>query len=115
MMRTDVLAQPAPGILRRQETWVVLALLAGATLLCFALDPYVSLTSLAMVYVLAVVVASYSLPRVASVISAISAVILLNFFFVPPRYTFQVESHENLAALFGMLAVALVISHLGTA
>lgn len=68
-----------------------------------------------MVYVLAVVVASYTLPETASIISAVAAVVLLNFFFVPPRYTFQVDSHENLAALFAMLAVALVISHLGTA
>jgi two-component system, OmpR family, sensor histidine kinase KdpD len=115
MMRPDVGLQPAPSILWKRETWVVPALLAGATLLSFALDQYVSLTSQAMVYVLAVVVASYALPRAASVVSAVAAVILLNFFFVPPRYTFHVESHENLAALFAMLAVALVISHLGTA
>lgn len=68
-----------------------------------------------MLYVLVVVVASYTLPKAASLVTAVAAVILLNFFFVPPRYTFQVEAQENLTALFALLAVALVISHLGTA
>jgi two-component system sensor histidine kinase KdpD len=34
-----------------------------------------------------------------------------NFFFVPPRWTFEVESQEHLISLFVMLMVALVISH----
>jgi two-component system sensor histidine kinase KdpD len=65
-----------------------------------------------MVYVLAVVVASYSLRWKASVICAVLAVIAFNFFFVPPRWTFEVESREQLITLFTMLLVALVISHL---
>ena len=93
----------------------MLVLLSSATLAGFALDKYVSLTSHAMLYVLAVVVAAYTLTRTAALISAVAAVVFLNFFFIPPRYTFQVDAQENLAALFAMLAVALVISHLGTA
>ena len=94
---------------------VVLALLAAATLASFFLGRYLSLTSQAMLYVLAVVVASYRLPWVPSFFCAIAAVTLLNFFFVPPRFTFEVEAPEHLIALFTMLALALVISHLGTA
>lgn len=97
------------------DWWIVAALLALATLACFALDPYVTLTSQAMVYMLAVVVASYTLALIPSAVCAVGAVTLLNFFFVPPRWTFQVDAQENLMALFTMLAVALVISHLGTA
>src|SRR6185436_10029348 len=36
-------------------------------------------------------------------------------FFVPPRWTFEVESREHLISLFAMLTVALVISHLASA
>jgi len=109
---------PAP---QDKQTWpgkdwaVVLGLLAAATVAGFILDRYVPLTSQAMLYVLAVVVASYRLSWVPSLFCALAAVILLNFFFVPPRFTFEVETQENLIALFTMLAVALVISHLGTA
>lgn len=96
--------------------WVVVALLlVGATAAGLLLDRSVSLTSLAMLYVLAVVVASYRLPWVPSLFCALAAVVLLNFFFIPPRFTFEIEARENIIALSTMLAVALVISHLGTA
>ena len=98
-----------------RDAWVVCGLLAAATVVNLLLDRYVSVTSQAMIYVLAVVVASYTLGWLPSLFSAVAAVTLFNFFFIPPRYTFQVEAQENLFALFAMLAVALVISHLGTA
>ena len=101
---------------RTRNDWaVVVVLLGAATLAGFLLDRYVSLTSQAMLYVLAVVVASYRLSWVPSFACAFAAVILLNFFFVPPRWTFEVEAQEHLIALSTMLAVALVISRLGTA
>lgn len=106
---------PPPVASPSRDVAIAASLLAVATLLGFALAEYVSLTSQAMLYVLVVVVASYTLPRAASLMTAVAAVILLNFFFVPPRYTFQVDAPENLTALFTLLAVALVISHLGTA
>jgi two-component system sensor histidine kinase KdpD len=68
-----------------------------------------------MFYVLAVVIAAYSLPKVPSLVSAFGAVTAFNFFFVPPRWTFEVESREHLISLFAMLTVALVISHLASA
>ena len=66
--------------------------MAGATALASALDAHVSLTSLAMVYLLAVVAAAYLLDWVPAVATAVATVTALNFFFVPPRWTLQVES-----------------------
>ena len=86
---------------RTRGDWAVEAfLLAAVTLAGFVLDRYVSLTSQAMLYVLAVVVASYRLSWVPSFACAFAAVILLNFFFVPPRWTFEVEAQEHLIALY---------------
>ena len=96
--------------------WIVaLSLLAAASAAGFALDHHVSLTSQAMLYVLAMVIASYRLPWQASIVSAFAAVTAFNFFFVPPRFTFEVESREHLIALATMLVVAVVISHLAAA
>jgi two-component system, OmpR family, sensor histidine kinase KdpD len=94
---------------------MVFGLLALATIGGLALDPYVSLTSEAMLYVVAVVVAAYRLSWAPAFASAFGAVVLLNLFFIPPRFTFRVEATENLFALLALLAAALVISHLGTA
>jgi two-component system sensor histidine kinase KdpD len=98
------------------HTWGrVVVLLGAATVGSYLLDHRVSLTSQAMVYVLAVVIASYTLSLLPSVVCALAAVTLFNFFFVPPRWTFEVESQEHLIALFTMLVVALVINHLAAA
>jgi two-component system sensor histidine kinase KdpD len=94
------------------EVLVLLALATGVGLL---LDRHVPLTSHAMSYVLAVVIAAYRLPRVPSLVSAFGAVTAFNFFFVPPQWSFEVESRGHLIVLFVMLAVALVLSHLAAA
>jgi two-component system sensor histidine kinase KdpD len=91
---------------------LVFVLITGATVTGFFFDHQISLTSHAMFYVLAVVIASYTLPWKESVVCAVGAVTAFNFFFVPPRMTFEVDSREHLIALFTMLLVALVISHL---
>lgn len=108
----DVAPVQAPGVHPvRGWAWVAL-LLAAATLGSALLDPYVSLTSQAMLYVLVIVIAAYTLDWLQSVVCAVGAVVALNFFFVPPRWTFDVESREHLIALVVMLVLALVISHL---
>jgi two-component system sensor histidine kinase KdpD len=90
----------------------VVCLLLVATACDFALDGHVLPTSQAMVYVLAVVVAAYASRWKESIAAALGAVTAFNFFFVPPRWTFEVESREHLITLFTMLLLAMVISHL---
>lgn len=104
--------QAVPPSFRR---WgAVVCLLAVATAVSWGLEPHVSLTSQAMIYVLAVVIASYKLTWVESAVCAVGAVTALNFFFVPPRWTFEVENREHFIALASMLVVALVISRLAS-
>ena len=98
------------------RTWAaVFGLVAMATLLAKVLDNEVSLTSQAMLYLAAVVVASYRLERLAAIVCAIASVISFNFFFVPPRGTLSVEHHEHFIALATMLGVALVVNYLASA
>ena len=91
---------------------IAAALVAVATGLGAALDPYVSSTSQAMLYLVAVVITAYACDRVTALVSAVAAVTAFNFFFVPPRYTLTVENHEHLIALAAMLGVALLVSGL---
>ncbi|TXT34748.1 MAG: two-component system OmpR family sensor histidine kinase KdpD [Comamonadaceae bacterium] len=95
------------------QPWAVVPLLwVAATVAGLLLERHISLTSQAMLYVLAVVLASYTLGWVESVVCAVGAVVAFNFFFVPPRWTFEVDGREHLITLFTMLLVALTISHL---
>ena len=102
----------APAAWRSAATAALLV--AAATALSAALDRQVSLTSQAMLYLVAVVVAAYACDRVTAVASALAAVTAFNFFFVPPRYTLEVEHREHLIALAAMLGVALLVSWLST-
>jgi two-component system sensor histidine kinase KdpD len=97
-----------------QQWFLLILLISTATICAYLLDSFVSITSQAMVYVLAVVIASYTLGWVKSVLCAFAAVMALNFFFVPPRFTFQVQGSENFIAFLTMLVVALVINRLAT-
>lgn len=102
-------------IFPRVRAWLILLfLLSMATLLSFLLGPYVSFTSQAMLFVLVVTIAAYQLDRLQSVVGAVVSVLLLNFFFVPPTWTFHVEQSEHLIALGTMLIVALTINQLTT-
>ena len=87
-------------------------LLVAATVTCVVLDGRVSLTSQAMLYLVAVVLIAYAGDRIVALASAVAAVTALNFFFVPPRYTLEVEHREHLIALVAMLGVALLVSWL---
>jgi two-component system sensor histidine kinase KdpD len=99
---------PAP-----RRGWLHAAVLVvGATGVSLALDEHVSLASQAMVYLAAVALAAYRLAWAQAAGAALSAVLALNYFFVPPRYTFEVEHGDHLIALAVMLGVSLLISHL---
>ena len=97
-----------------RQVGVVLLLLAAATLAAAWLDGEISLTSQAMLYLLAVVIASYRLGWREATLCAVAAVTAFNFFFVPPRFTLAVEHHEHFIALAVMLAVALTITRLAS-
>ena len=90
----------------------VLVAVAGATSLNIWLDGRVSLTVLAMVYLVAVVAVAYRGSRQASALTACLAVLALNFFFVPPRGQLTVEGSEQLLTLGALLGVALLVSSL---
>ena len=114
-MNTPSPNSSSSSLFLQAKPWLtVLALLVAATGGSFWLDHEVSLTSQAMLYVLAVVVASYRLGLLPSTVMAVAAVTAFNFFFVPPRWTFAVDGQENVIALAVMLLVALVTSRLST-
>ncbi len=89
-----------------------LSFVAGATLLCELLRPFLVPTNMVMVYLLAVVVASVRLNRRPAIATAFLGVLAFNFFFVPPRLTFNVADTQYLLTFLGLLVVGVVISTL---
>ncbi len=109
--------QPPPSErVERTVNWPGYVWAIGVIALCTALDavllPYVSLTILVMVYLLAVTLIAARYGAGPSVLASILSVLAFDFFFVPPFYTFAVADTQYLVVFAVMLVVALLISTL---
>jgi two-component system, OmpR family, sensor histidine kinase KdpD len=85
---------------------------AAATLACWWLDARMSVAGLALVYLVAVVATATILNRTAGVVASLMCVFALNYFFVPPRYSFEVQGAEYLWTLSVLLAISLGLNTL---
>ncbi len=109
----EALAQRAPAQPRphqpRNYAWALGSVLASS-LVCWLAEQWISLADQAMVYLLGVLVVASKLPRRPSLLAAFASVVALNFLFVPPKYTLQVENAGYLLTFAVMLTVALLVS-----
>ncbi len=89
------------------------AVIAGVTVLNLILTRYdVHSRTIGLIYLMAVVVLAVRLGRGPVYLAATLSALLWNFLFLPPLYTFYINSLEN-AMMFGTyFAVALVMGHL---
>ncbi len=85
---------------------------AGCTGIAFLMDPTFTETNVAMIYVLGATIAGLRLGRGPGTLTAIASVAAFDFFFVPPRLTFQVSDAQYLITFLVMLAVTLIIGNL---
>jgi two-component system sensor histidine kinase KdpD len=90
----------------------VLILTLATTLCCEAIRPYVSPANMVMVYLMAVVLASLWLGLKQAILTAFLGVLAFDFFFVPPRLTFNVADKEYLITFLGLFGVGVIISTL---
>ncbi|MEP7154745.1 MAG: DUF4118 domain-containing protein [Betaproteobacteria bacterium] len=99
----------------KPRTLRYLAALAGCvatTLLATALLPYFDLANIVMLFLLNVVLVSARFGRGPAMFSAVLAVASFDFFFVPPRFSFEVSDLQYLLTFGIMMAVALITAQL---
>ena len=87
-------------------------LVAGATIICEFIRPYLVPTNMVMIYQLAVVIAAAKLGLRPAIATAFIGVVAFDFFFVPPRLTFSVTDKEYLVTFFGFIVIGVIISSL---
>jgi two-component system sensor histidine kinase KdpD len=105
-------ARVAPREVNWQRYWAALAICACCTAAAAVMYPYFALTNLVMVYLLGATVAALRLGRGPASLTAVANVIVLDFCFVPPRFTFAISNLEYLVTFAVMLVLALVIANL---
>jgi two-component system sensor histidine kinase KdpD len=72
----------------------------------------VDLTNIVLLYLLAIVLIATLLGRGPAILASFLTLALLDFFFVPPRFSLTVTHTQHLFTFLVMLVVSLIISHL---
>jgi two-component system sensor histidine kinase KdpD len=91
--------------------WAAL-MVAGFSVLAALVFRFLSVTDVAMVYLLGVGLVASRYGRGPSVVAAVASIAVFDFFFVPPSLTFAVSDVRYLLTFGVMLCIALVISAL---
>jgi two-component system sensor histidine kinase KdpD len=109
-------ARHIPGDDARAIPWARFGWGAAIAALCTGVASFMSprfeLTNLVMVYLLGAAFAGLRLGRGPAAFTVVLSVMSLDFFFVPPRFTFAVTDAQYLLTFLVMLIVALTIATL---
>ncbi len=89
-----------------------LGLVALVTLVALPFDYSFDHANLVMLYLLAEVIAATRFGLGPSIVAALSSVMAYHYFFILPRFTFDIEEAQYLLTFAGLLIVGLVISTL---
>ncbi len=89
-----------------------LGIVAGGLVVSLALQQVLEISSVALVFLTAVLVAAVTYGLWPSLFAAFVSVLVYNFFFLPPLYTFTISNPENVVALFFFAVVAVVAGNL---
>ena len=95
-----------------QGRWPGLSIWLGSWLLLWISDDLLNLGNLALLLVLASALSGMWLSTGASLLTSFLSVLAFNWFLVPPRYTFNVNLHQDALLLVTMLGVSATVSYL---
>lgn len=93
-------------------TLIAVFTIALSTLIMKLMYPYLHITNIALLYMVPIVVSSYLSGLSGGIVASICAVLCLNFFFIPPIYTFNVNDFSYLPTFFVLLFVGISTSML---
>jgi two-component system sensor histidine kinase KdpD len=82
------------------------------TLVNIFMGPHFELADVVMLYVLGILLVASRFGRWPSLASSVMSVLALDFFFMPPRYSFAVGNFKHLATFGVMLLLGLMIGNL---
>lgn len=93
---------------------VAVALLSTAIALGMglALEPWIGVETIDLLFLTAIVVVAVRFGLWPSLVAVVAGSLAYNFFFLPPTYTFTVANPTNVAALLLFTVVAFVVSNL---
>ncbi|MBF0517464.1 MAG: sensor histidine kinase KdpD [Nitrospirae bacterium] len=109
---SEPLTKPKRQRLRIRDIILSAVTVAVCTAASEVMDNYAALADIAMLYLLGVVFTATRAGQKPSYVTALFSVLAFDFFFVPPRYSFEVSTPAYLVTFAVMFSIAVVISKL---
>ncbi|HXY99357.1 MAG TPA: sensor histidine kinase KdpD [Stellaceae bacterium] len=88
------------------------AIVAAALGVGLVLQQFLSVQNISLVFLTGILVSAIRFGLLPSLFACLVSVLIYNFFFLPPVYTFTIADPENVVALFFFLIVAVIASNL---
>jgi len=108
--------QPSEKMRKRKtpvrDWYLSIATVSVCTGIAYFMFPYIAIADLAMVYLLGIVFTTSQTGKGPSFLATLLSVAAFDFFFVPPRYSFYVNSPGYLVTFIVMFALGFVMSRL---
>lgn len=101
------------GTLKIAKLFGSIAAPVAVTVICYSFLN-VNAATVAMFYLLAVLLIAASWGLLESTVASVAAMLCFNFFFLPPVMTFTIADPQNWVALFAFLATAIIGSQLSS-
>jgi two-component system sensor histidine kinase KdpD len=93
---------------------IALVIAAVVTVFSLSIFSYTGYSAVALFYLFAVVLAGMRLRRWPTLFLATLSAFLWDFLFVPPRFTFYIETFQDIMMFCAYFVIALVVGHLAT-
>lgn len=88
--------------------WYVTWFLLGISFFCYAAIPYIGYRALGSVFLLAILVVASLATKGPIFFSAFASAFIWNYFFIPPQFTFEINSWEDSMMVISFFVTALV-------
>lgn len=96
------------------EYVISLILITAVVGINFLLKEYISSSNLLIIQLIPVLVSAFFFRRRAALFTAVLSILIFDFLFVKPYYTFTVDDLQYFIAFVGYVTIALIISNLAT-
>jgi len=100
--------------LRRYDLAYALVAAAAAVAVAWLLQRWTDIDDLSMVFIVAVVLVASRTRMVAAVLAALVSFLAYNFFFIEPRFTFNISARQGVVTVCLFLIAALVAGRLAS-
>ncbi|RKG30876.1 sensor histidine kinase KdpD [Acinetobacter guerrae] len=102
------------SLLSFKEILLILVVTIASIVLARIAEIYIGVDDLSIIFIVAVLIVATKTRMLTAVITAIVFFFSYNFFFIEPRFTFQISAHQGVVTVIAFLAAALIASRLAS-